>query len=545
MKKKCFNKKMLLFIVGGALLLLGGGTIGYGIVQSGRQEPVYQEEAVQYGALTVGLLENGSVEVGTTEQSFELDMSAYTESGNSSFSWEQGGGSIFQGMVGGSSSGSSSRNLTVEEVLVTEGQEIAEGDPIYRILQDSIDQIREELTADAADAQVTWEQTQTQLSMTRLEAQQKYETDTAYGETLAQAEYNNSIRELQEAAADIDEQIIDTQEELAELNEQLVKYQTDLAEEQKILKNAEFVVKNTDMKTEAYSWITAENAREEAEAVIETLEEEIETASASIEETSAKLEELADEKTEAQKALELGLIDAQAQLSLRTLAFNNASERYAVSVGMGEYEAGAAQSDYEEAAEKLAEFDAVLGEGVITSGYHGIVTEISLSEGDSVDTGTTLLVLGDYDETTVTVSLQASDLENVSEGDNVKVFIAAYPEEAFTGAVEEIGDAAYDSSTGTTYSDVTVKLSGDTAKLYDGMSAQLTFITKETREVTYVSNRAVYRENGKSYVKMRDEAGNAVPVEVVTGFSDGTSVEIKEGLSEGDVVLVESGVKGS
>ena len=86
---------------------------------------------------------------------------------------------------------------------------------------------------------------------------------------------------------------------------------------------------------------------------------------------------------------------------------------------------------------------------------------------------------------------------------------------------------------------------GYTAKLYDGMTAEITFITKETKDVTYVSNRAVYRENGKSYVRMRDENGNVISVKVVTGFSDGSYVEIVEGLSEGDTVLIESGVSDS
>ena len=146
---------------------------------------------------------------------------------------------------------------------------------------------------------------------------------------------------------------------------------------------------------------------------------------------------------------------------------------------------------------------------------------------------------------TVTVSLEEADLENIRENDTVNVSIDAWPDEDFSGTVEEIGDAQYDSSTGTTYSDVTVKLSGDTAKLYDGMTAELTFVTKETETVTYVSNRAVYRENGKSYVRVYDENGDVASLEVVTGFSDGSNVEVIEGLEEGDTVLIESGVSGS
>ena len=543
-KRKPGKKKALLFGAGGTALLLGGMAAGYLFVINREEEPVYREETVQYGTLTVGLQETGSVEVGTAEQTFELDMSAYTESGSGSFSWEQPGGNVLQGMTGGSAA-SAERTLTVEEILVTEGQEVSEGDPLYRLAQDSIEEIREELAADVADAQVTLEQTQTQLAMTRLDAQQEYDTDTAYAEALAQAEYDTSLSQLQEAVTEIEEQITEANEELLELNEQLAEYQADLETEKKILENAEYVLETTDMITDAYGWITAENAREDAEAVTETLEEEIETAQDSITETTEEIAELTDSLTGAKQSLEQGQIDAQAQLSLRTLSYANASERYAVSVGMGEFEAQTAQEDYDDAVEKLNEFDAVLGEQTVNSEYNGVVTEISLAEGDSVDTGSTLIVLSDYDEVTVTVSLEEADLENIRENDTVNVSIDAWPDEDFSGTVEEIGDAQYDSSTGTTYSDVTVKLSGDTAKLYDGMTAELTFVTKETETVTYVSNRAVYRENGKSYVRVYDENGDVASLEVVTGFSDGSNVEVIEGLEEGDTVLIESGVSGS
>ena len=207
-KRKPGKKKALLFGAGGTALLLGGMAAGYLFVINREEEPVYREETVQYGTLTVGLQETGSVEVGTAEQTFELDMSAYTESGSGSFSWEQPGGNVFQGMTAGGSAASAERTLTVEEILVTEGQEVSEGEPLYRLAQDSIEEIREELAADVADAQVTLEQTQTQLAMTRLDAQQEYDTDTAYAETLAQAEYDTSLSQLQEAVTEIEEQMM-------------------------------------------------------------------------------------------------------------------------------------------------------------------------------------------------------------------------------------------------------------------------------------------------------------------------------------------------
>lgn len=77
------------------------------------------------------------------------------------------------------------------------------------------------------------------------------------------------------------------------------------------------------------------------------------------------------------------------------------------------------------------------------------------------------------------------------------------------------------------------------------MTGDVTFITKESEQVTYISNRAIIRTGTKSYVKVKDDSGKIVKKEVVTGFSDGVNVEIVEGLSEGDVVLIESKVNNS
>ena len=74
------------------------------------------------------------------------------------------------------------------------------------------------------------------------------------------------------------------------------------------------------------------------------------------------------------------------------------------------------------------------------------------------------------------------------------------------------------------------------------MTSEVTFITKETKEVTYVLNRAINRDGTRSFVYLYDENGNVVEKDVQTGFSDGINVEITDGLVEGDVVLIESKV---
>lgn len=542
------NKKTLWIGSGLCLALALGCGIGYWVVSGDGGEITYREALVGYGELTVGLEESGNVAVGTTEQTFDLDLSAYTGGSTDSFSWGQGG-NIFQGMGGNSSSGtpsssSSSRNLVVEEVLISEGQEITKGDPVYRITEESIHTIREELSSDVSDAEVTLAKAGTQKQMTELEARQDYETNVAYG-TLADAEYQNAVTALADAVADKEEQIADSREELEELNTLLAEKQADLEMEKKVLENGEYVVDTTEIVSDAYGWITAENAREEAAAVVEELEATIEETTDSIRDKEKELAELEESLTGAKRDLELGQIEAQAQRDKRNLAYQTATEAYNVSVERSDFDAQTAQSEYDDAKGKLDEFDGYLTGNVIASGYSGVVTEVSLEAGDTVDAGNTLLILNDYDEVTVTVSVEESELANIREGDSVNVSIASYPDDEFTGVVEDIGESAYNSSTGTTYVEISVKLGGETSKLYEGMTAQITFITKETENVTYISNRAIIRENGKSYVKKKESDGTITRQEVTTGFSDGINVEIKEGLSEGDTVLIESKVSDS
>lgn len=87
---------------------------------------------------------------------------------------------------------------------------------------------------------------------------------------------------------------------------------------------------------------------------------------------------------------------------------------------------------------------------------------------------------------------------------------------------------------------MTVTLEGDVSELFQGMTGDITFVTKQSEETLYIYKRAVITEEGKSYVKVRDEEGNAVKKEITAGFTDGTYIQVVEGLSEGDIVLIES-----
>lgn len=78
------------------------------------------------------------------------------------------------------------------------------------------------------------------------------------------------------------------------------------------------MVSTTDMVSDAYGWITTENAREEAAWVVEGLAESVEDTTDTIAEKQKELEALEKSLTGAKRDLELGIIEARVQLEKET-----------------------------------------------------------------------------------------------------------------------------------------------------------------------------------------------------------------------------------
>ncbi len=540
------NKKKAAIVYGAIALVLVVVLVVTAIVAGGSStdQVAYKEETVTYGTLTVGVTESGSITVGTSSQTLEIDISEYTGS-TDSFSFGGGGGMMGGGnsqTTSSSDSDDDTRVLEVEEIYVSVGQVISEGDQIAKLSSESVTNIRADLEEDVVSAQNTYDQTLAEQQSTDLSADSTYSINQMYG-SYAQSEYDTAVQQLQDA-------VDDAQESLDEANETLTEYQEDLAEDQTnlpqlkaLVTNAEYTVNNIDVETAPYAWTDAENIREEAQAIYDACEEEIETLTESISEQETKIQELTIALGEAQKAYELGVIEAKATYDIHSLYYNNADEIKDVTQLQTALAARMAADDLAEAQEKLEEFDKYIVDDVIVSGYNGVISEIDIAEGDELYSDSSILVINDYDQVTVTVDVDEDDIESAQLGAEANVYIEAFPDEIFKATVTEVGDATYDSSTATTSYEITVTLTGDNlSELYTGMTSDVTFITTDTEEVLYISNRAVTRENGVSTVKVKDANGKIKTVEVETGFSDGSSVEIKSGLSEGDTVIIESTV---
>ncbi len=211
--------------------------------QSSSVSDPYKEEIVRRGSVSAGIQESGTITYGTTEQVFEVAEvtevsadSSSSDSGSSSVQSSAGtagamsmsataggmGGTTSAGGSSGSSSDSEETSLEVEEVYVSVGQEISEGDPVLKITDESIEDYRAQLEAAVASARLLVSQEEINVEIKQAEADYTYQMYLAEGET-AEETYNATITSLEKKITDLEEEIEeeDDEDELEELEAEL------------------------------------------------------------------------------------------------------------------------------------------------------------------------------------------------------------------------------------------------------------------------------------------------------------------------------------
>lgn len=520
------------------------------------EEVVYREDRVEYGSLTVGITDEATVEIGTLEQRFDLDISALVDGG--SVSDTQAAGAMpggFGGMGNGGtgmlsfgslnvdSPASQSQSLEVADVRIAVGQEIREGDLIYTLTTESVDEIRGTLSEDIDDAKADYEALEVEQEESRTQAQQGYDTYVTNGK-YAQLIYQNALKTYQDALEEAVENVDDQQNAYNEKLLEFADLQEEYAKTLELLREAQGAVsENYEGRHEnAYYYTVYLNTRDTAQKLADQFEEELESTNEELEQLSLDIQTAVRTMNQCQLDYEKAKLELGQTQDIDIYYAGKASEWYSIQTASLDNELSSAKNRYDAAVEKLAAFDSSVQDNGIVSEYSGVVTEVLLSEGDTLSGGSGLVVLNDQETVTMDVSLGEDDYNAVDRDGTVNIVFTAYPDEMYSGRITEVSDAEYDSSSGAVYYTVSVTVQGDVSGLYEGMTGDVTFVTKEMKEVCYVSNRAVFREGTKSYVKVRDDSGDIVKQEVVTGFSDGIHVEVVTGLSEGDIVLIESKV---
>ena len=312
--------------------------------------------------------------------------------------------------------------------------------------------------------------------------------------------------------------------------------------------------------------INVESKRAEAEytyqmylAEGETAEETYQASITSLENAVTQLEEeleeaLEDGDEETAEELEAELQIAKNNQITQSIEakqiYENAMTNYKYAQQLYEIDTNGLEDDLNDAKEilmeaeqNLADFQEQIGDGIVYAEYSGTVTAVSYKAGDLLVNDSAVASFTDLEDVTMTVSVSQEDIAQITVGDEAAIQLTAYAGETFAGEVSSIAATASVGSSTVNY-DVKVRFTGDTGKVYFDMTGEVTFAGKTVGDTLYISNRAVFMEAGRSYVKVMDSDGSIRTVQVMTGFSNGSIVAVESGLEEGQKVVIESKVTG-
>lgn len=178
---------------------------------------------------------------------------------------------------------------------------------------------------------------------------------------------------------------------------------------------------------------------------------------------------------------------------------------------------------------------ALSGMASMAGGMSGYGTAAKTAAYDSYDTTKKdAAVITADEEMTVQIQVDELDIRTLETGMEATVTLDALPGSSFTGAITAINPYGENSGGNTKYT-VTVTLPRD-EKMRSGMNASVKITTGVSGTVPTVPAAAVVFDAGKSwlYTGYNEKTDTLTdPVEIQTGLSDGSLVELLSGLNEG------------
>ena len=582
------KKKITIGIVCLLILSIVAG-FGYYQVQKGKKSDtkvVTKETEVKSGNLTVGITESGNVAIDTLTQSYSLSRTSVsststsssgstssattTKSGssdstksadnasleqssstkNSASSIQSTADSSTQSTAYSStqstaysstqnSSASSEEELVVKKVCVSTGQNVKKGDTLLTLTKSSVESAKKSYQENYDAARIAYNEAKTTRDAAKVSAEYEYKQRIATGKS-ALATYKATVASLEANVSSTKAAYQKAQNGIKTLPTQIASLKKKIAKAKSASGAMDSVNNTTQQSSSNTTTGTNTTSSTQSSSTITQLTQELTRLQTQLSEYRSNLNSLKSQYTSAKKALKTGKITAKQTYEESRIEAKNAKALYTVALSSVNDDVDAAKETYDQTKEELEAFNTFTKNNEVTAKYTGKLTSVGYSKGDSLNSSTAIADYVDTDGVNITVSVAQDDVSNIKVGDNVNIYLSAYEDELFEGTVTSISS----SSTGdTTVSyPVVVTLSGDVSKVYDGMSSEVTFVSKEVKDVTYVSNKAITTEGTKSYVTLKKADGTTKKTKVVTGFSDGHNVEIKSGLKKGDTVLIESQV---
>ena len=483
-KKKLSKKKkrLVLIIIAAAVLVCAACYTVFIQPLLEKEEIVYEEAEVFQGTFTVEVVESGSLEYTIRNITYDIDVNVAVEEDDDD---EEDDDELVQ------------KYLEIEEIYTAAGTLVTSGEPLLKFSDASVEAVRKLLQNALVNAEADYNEAESEYKLAVLEAESSYEIQRINGK------YAGSIYEDEKSM--IDNEITSMELEIQRLTAKISSLNETVEEAQETYDEAKAAY-----DTEYFSYmnyynnldnivntITGQNLYLNAKNTLDRAESNLEKAKSNLEQNAEQI-----------KQLEQNIVLAKAQSLINKLEVEQSYSESKINSDNAEYSLNAALEslieDLEEAEEekktlevKLADFEKLVGEeGIVYAIADGLITSVAYSAGDTLEQVGNLFSYATEDNMHISVDVTQEDIITLAVGDAVRIQFSAYDEQ-FTGYIESINTTATSAETPTVSYQVVIQVVGTLDQLFDGMSANVSFVTEEKENAVYVQRKAIVEDNGK------------------------------------------------
>ncbi len=263
----------------------------------------------------------------------------------------------------------------------------------------------------------------------------------------------------------------------------------------------------------------------------------IDTAKDSLSDLKTAYDKAVSSLSDVERQNVLDITNAETSIRNKEIALDQAKMNYAELVApLTTAELQNLTTKVNQTRNNLREIQDKIDEATLTSPIDGQVGNINGKVGSLISENSTeaFATIINKDTLFVKVDVEESDISQIKKGQKAYVTFDAIDDLKLEGEVTYISMTAASNNSGVVTYEVRVVLK-DVGKteVKEGMTAFVQFVSDEVKDVLQVPVAAVVNVNGTASVKL---AGGSYQ-EVVTGFTDGSVVEIVSGLRQGDKIV--------
>lgn len=173
----------------------------------------------------------------------------------------------------------------------------------------------------------------------------------------------------------------------------------------------------------------------------------------------------------------------------------------------------------------------------LTAPYDCVLISSNVPEEDVICTTNHYLQIQSIDTLKMSLSVSETEISKVSIGDEVQITFTSN-NDVITGYITQISEVGSYSSSGS-YFDATVTFENN-GNLKIGMSATCEIILEKVENTIAVPINAIQSSDEYKYVIVVNSDGSTSNVNVETGISDDSYIEISSGLSGGETIQMQN-----